>query len=238
LITDKSGKLWMYDKEGNNLEGWKPRNVEGELFCAPRHHRIRSKDYLLAIRKDGKAYLMNRRGESIKGFPTNLDARPSGNYFLESGSSSSQTYFVVVSSDGFRIKFNLDGKIYSRETLLKSSLDARFSMIEEVSGKSYCIVRQEPRSLAVINDEGKEVINNEYIGMNNINVQYYDFGAGNVYYLITDLTQDLIYVYERQGNLIASPPFEGDFAQLAMTNSDKLLLYLTYQKSLHLKPLL
>ncbi|HEX5172304.1 MAG TPA: hypothetical protein VFW11_24180 [Cyclobacteriaceae bacterium] len=238
LVTDKSGKLWMYDKEGNNLEGWTPRNVEGELFCAPRHHRIRSKDYLLALRKDGKAYLMNRRGESIKGFPTNLDARPAGDYFLESGASSSQTHFVVVSSDGFRIKFNLDGKIYNRETLLKSSLDARFSMIEEVSGKSYCIVRQEPKSLSVINGEGKEVIKNEYIGMNNINVQYYDFGAGNAYYLITDLTQDLNYVYDRQGNLIASPPFEGDFAQLAMTNSDKLLLYLTYQKSLHLKPLL
>jgi hypothetical protein len=237
LIADRSGKLWMYDKEGNNLEGWNPRNVEEGLYCPARHHRIRGKDYLLAIRKDGKAYLMNRRGESIKGFPANLDARPTGDYFLETGSNSAQTFFVVVSNDGFRIKFNLEGRIHNRETILKSTHEARFSLVKESTGKSYCIVKQEPKSLTISNAEGKQLIVNEYIGMNPAAIQYYDFGAGNIYYLITDVTQDLTYVYDRQGNLLTSPPLEGDFARTALANSDKLLVYLTYQKSLQVKSL-
>lgn len=237
LIAERSGKLWMYDKEGNSLEGWSPRNVESQLYCTPRHHRIRGKDYLLAMGNNGKAFLMNRRGEPIKGFPLNLDARPAGDYFVESGSSSTQTYFVVVSRDGFRIKFSLDGKIHNRETLLKSSLDARFSLVKEANGKSYCIIRQEPKALSVLDASGKELIINEYIGMNAANVQYYDFGSGNIYYLITDVVQDLTYVYDNQGNLLTSPPLESDFASLTLANSNKLRVYLTYQKSLQVKPL-
>lgn len=237
LIADKSGKLWMYDKEGNNLDGWNPRNVEGMLHCAPRHHRVRGKDYLTAIRNDGKVYVTNRRGESIKGFPMNLDARPSGDYFLEIGSSLSQTNFVIVSRDGFRIKFNLDGKIQSRETLLKSSVDARFSLVKEMNGKSYCIVRQEPRNLTVSDQSGKQIIVNEYIGMNTINVQYYDFGAGKIFYLITDVVQNLTYAYDRQGNLLTSPPMEADFSRLAIDNADNLRIYLTYQNALRVKSL-
>src|SRR5688572_6902781 len=68
LLTDKAGKLWMYDKEVQNLDGWKPRNVQNGLLTPARHHRIRGKDYIVAIRKDGWAYLMNRRGELVKGF--------------------------------------------------------------------------------------------------------------------------------------------------------------------------
>lgn len=237
LITDKPGKLWMYDKQGNNLEGWNPHDIKGELYSSPHHHRIRGKDYIMATTIDGKAYLMNRRGESIKGFPLNLDARPLGDYFVESGSSSAQTYFVVVSRDGFRIKFNLEGKIHNRETLLKSSLEARFSLVKEMNGKSYCIVRQEPKSLSILDAEGKELIVNAFIGMNATDVKYYNFGAGNVYYLITDLVQDLTYVYDNQGNLLTSPPLESDFARITFSNSNKLRVYLTYQKSLLVKPL-
>jgi len=80
LVAGKSGKLWMYDKQGTNLEGWTPKNVEDGLFAAPRHYRIRGKDYVVAIRRDGNAYVMNRRGEMVKGFPINLNARPVGSY--------------------------------------------------------------------------------------------------------------------------------------------------------------
>jgi hypothetical protein len=237
LITERSGKMWMYDKEGNNLEGWNPRNAEGILYCEPRHHRVRGKDYITAIRSDGKVYLSNRRGETIKGFPLNLDARPAGDYFLEIGSSIAQTNFVLVSRDGFRIKFNLEGKIQSRETLLKSSMDTRFSLVKETNGKSYCIVRQEPRNLTVSDDSGKQIIVNEYIGMNAATVQYFDFGAGKIFYLINDDVQNLTYAYDSQGNLITSPPMEADFSRLAIDNSDNLRIYLTYQNALRVKPL-
>src|SRR5690606_15089092 len=127
------------DKQGTNLEGWTPNNVEDNLFTSARHHRIRGRDYLIAIRRDGRAYLKNRRGEMQRGFPLNLDARPAGDYFLEVGSTIDKSDFILVSSDGFKIRFNPAGKIQSRETLINSSISSRFSLVKERNGKSYCI---------------------------------------------------------------------------------------------------
>lgn len=238
LVADRSGKLWMYDKEGSNLDGWKPRNVGDGLFTVPQHHRIRGKDYLLAIRKDGQVYLMNRRGELLKGFPLNLDARPTGDYFLEIGNSMESTYFVIVSRDGFRIKFNLEGKIKMRETLLKTAIDARFSLVKESSDKSYVMVRQEAKGLTIFNADGKEILSNTFMGMNFVTVHYYDFGAGKIYYTITDAIQDLSYIYDSNGNLLSSPPFESFVMTLRPFNSDNVRVYLTYEKSLYIRPLL
>src|SRR5690606_25942662 len=85
LVSDYDGKLWMYDKSGANLEGWTPRDVGGALLTPPRHHRIKGRDYILAIRKDGLVHLYNRRGEMMKNFPLDLQGKPMGDYFLEMG---------------------------------------------------------------------------------------------------------------------------------------------------------
>ena len=220
LLADKSGKLWMYDKEVQNLEGWKGLNIDGSLFARPRHHRIRGKDYMLAIRKDGHAYLMTRRGEMIKGFPLNLDARPAGDYFLEVGNSVATTSFVCISRDGFRIKFGLDGKLLSREALVKPSFETQFSMVTEQQGKSYLIKRQDANRLALLNDEGTEIISNSFVGTSPVSIKYYDFGAGRVYVSITDLSQDTTFIYDGKGKLLNPTPLEGKAIQLGPGTSE------------------
>jgi len=220
LMSDKSGKLWMYDKDIQNLEGWKPRNVESGLFTAARHHRIRGKDYILAICKDGWAHLMNRRGESVKGFPLNLDARPNGDYYVEIGNSVATTNFVCISKDGFRLKFNLEGKLLSRETLLKPSFETQFSLIAEQRGKAYLIKRQDTKSLTILNEDGVELFSNDFVGINPVSVRYYDFGAGKVYVSITDLVQDISFIYDGKGNLLTPTPIEGQSIELRPSSAD------------------
>jgi hypothetical protein len=214
LLSDKSGKLWMFDKEAQNLEGWMPKKTEDELFAATKHYRIRGKDYILAVRKDGYAYLMTRRGETIKGFPLNLEARPAGASFLETGNAMASTNFVCVSKDGFRIRFSLDGKIISRETLIKPSFDTYFSLIPEQSGKSYIIKRQDTKKLTLLDEEGKELVSNDFVGTNAVEIKYYDFGAGKVYYTITDQVQGLSFIYNGKGILLNATPLEGSSIEL------------------------
>lgn len=220
LLADKAGKLWMYDKDGQNLEGWKPRNVDNGLFTEARHHRIRGKDYIVSVRKDGWVYLMNRRGENIKGFPLNLDARPEGEYFVEMGNSVAATNFVCISKDGFRVKFNLEGKLLSRETLVKPSFETRFALIAEERGKSYVIKRQDGKRLTILNEEGVELFSNDFVGSNPVSVRYYDFGAGSIYYSITDLSQDISFIYNGKGSLLNTTPIEGSAIELRASKSD------------------
>jgi hypothetical protein len=220
LLADKSGKLWMFDKEAKNLEGWTPKNVEGELIAPAKHYRIRGKDYILAIRKDGYAYLSTRRGETIKGFPLNLEARPNGDFYLEAGNTLATTSFVCISRDGFRIRFNLDGKIMSRETLIRPSFETQFSLVPEQSGKSYVILQQDTKKLTVLNEDGKEIFSNAYVGTNRAEVKYYDFGAGKIYFTITDLEQELSFIYDESGRLLNPTPLEGRAIELRPTRNE------------------
>ncbi len=172
-----------------------------------------------------------------RGFPLNLDARPAGDYFLEVGSNIENSDFIVVSSEGFRIRFNPAGKIQSRETLIKSSISSRFSLVRERNGKSCCMVRQDPGNLTILDVNGKAIITNTYIGMNPVMVRYYDFGAGSVFYSITDQIQNLTYVYDQAGSLLTSPPLESSYCDLQPSKSGKVAAYLTYKDALIVKPL-
>jgi hypothetical protein len=214
LVADKTGKLWMFDKSLAVLDGWKPLIIENELFSAMNHHRIRGKDYIIAIRKDGWVYLMNRRGEYLKGFPLNIDSRPDGDYFLEMGTSNSDTYFVCVSRDGFRIKFGLDGKVVNRDALVKPSVNTQFSLVPEKTGKSYLIKRQSEKSLSLLTDDGKELVTNNYIGSNSAAVRYYDFGSGRKFIAVTDIIQEISFIYDGSGTLLTPNPIPSSSIEL------------------------
>lgn len=237
FITGKSGKVWMYDKDGTNLEGWQPKDLSESLFAPPRHYRIRGKDYIIAIRDDGNVYILNRRAEVLKGFPLNLNARPSGDYYLETGTTRENTNFVLVSSDGFRIKFNLDAKIQSRETLVKNMVDAHFSLVPEKNFKSYLILRQETKELTLFDEKLKEIVVSDFIGKKTAQAQYQDFGSGKVYITITDTAQDLSFIFDDQGKLVTILPFESYSIALRPLDLDKVKVYTVFENALTIQPL-
>lgn len=236
LLADKSGKLWLLDREGKNLDGWKPMNIEGSLFAPPRHHRIRGKDFIMAIRKDGMAYLKNRRGENVKGFPLDLEIRPIGDYHIEPGNTTATTYFVVVSRDGIKVKFNVEGKVISREPLVKSSVDDKFSLLVEENQKTYLILKQNSRQLTLLDEAGKIVANCDFIGSNTVSVKYYDFGSERSYILISDLIQHLCYVYDGHGKLLTPTPVESTGVSLS-ADGEKILIITVNDQSLSIQPL-
>lgn len=237
LVAGQSGRLWMHDKGGENLDGWKPKNAGGRLAMPARHHRIRGKDYIIALREDGHALLMTRRGETLKKFPLDLDARLTGDYFLENGSSAATTYFVVVSRDGFRIKFNLEGKIQTRETLLKSSPEASFRLISDENNRSYVIVRQEARHFTIMDENLKEIISSDFIGNNPADVALYDFGNGKSYITLTDKSQDLSFVYDIKGKLLTQLPLESGAIIVRPSRGERPRAYFIHGKALSIQPL-
>lgn len=210
LLAERTGKLWLLDKEGKLLEGWKPRTVDGPLLVSARHHRIRGKDFIVAFRKDGTVHVFNRRGEDIKGFPIHLESKPAGEYFLEHGNTVASTNFVVVTKDGIKIKFSIEGKLISREPLVKTAVDDEFGLIAERSGKSYIIYKQNARQFELLSEQGTRILLNDFVGTNRVQVQYYDFGSGNVYYVLADQTQDLAYIYDSSGSLLTPVPLEAE----------------------------
>jgi hypothetical protein len=179
---------------------------------------------------------MNRRGEVLKNFPLNLNARPSGDYYVESGTTRENTYFVLVSRDGFRIKFNLDGKIQSREALVKNTVDARFSLIPERDFKSYLVLREETKLFTLFDEKLNEVLTSDFIGPAST-TQYYDFGSGKSYITVTDNSQELSFVFDGQGKLVTILPFESRAIALRPSGSDRIKVYTIFENALTVQPL-
>jgi hypothetical protein len=237
LVGDVDGKLWMYDKDGANLDGWKPNALGGPLAIPSRHYRIKGKDYIFAALKSGKVFVMNRRGEHLKKFPLNSEAIPSGDFFVERGPTLEDSYFVLVSSDGFRVRINPEGKIQSRETLPKNSITSTFSLINEKSNKSYLMLQQDGRLLTLTDPTGKKVLSTSMGMVNPSDVKYYDFGAGNVFITITEKAQGLSYVFDGQGNLITAPPIQTSALEIRPANSRGFNVFFVSNKSLIIQPL-
>lgn len=237
LVAENDGKVWMYDKSGNNLEGWNPRDVGGPLLAPPMHHRIKGRDFILAIRKDGIVHLYNRRGEMEKNFPLDLKATPMGDYFLDMGSTIASTSFVVVTRDGFRIRFSPEGKIQNRETLLRTAVGSQFGMKAENSDKSYLVWQHDNRQLTLTDAAGKKVLANDYISLKNWDIKYYHYGGGKSFISVTDKTQELSYVFDGAGNLMTNPPLESTAIELRMAGSDQSYVFFIHGKTLTIQPL-
>ncbi len=237
LVSERDGKLWMYDKSGNNLEGWTPREAGAALMAPPRHHRIKGKDYIIAIRKDGIVNLYNRRGEMMKKFPLDVQGTPMGDYFLEMGPDIASTYFVVITRDGFRVKFNPEGKMQSRETLLRAYVGSQFALVPEKSAKSYLITQHDRRQLTVSDASGKKIFVSDYTALDPGNIKYFRYGGGKSFITLTDPVQELSYVYDGNGTLLTNPPVESTAIELRMANSDQSYVFFIHGKALTIQPL-
>jgi WD40 repeat protein len=237
LVTDKTGKIFMYDKEGMMLEGWNPNNAGGGLSAPAKHYRIKGKDYIVAARKDGVINLWTRRGEILRKFPVDILAQPVGDIFLERGTSLEDTYFVFVTLDGFRVRVTPEGKIQSKENLLKTSIRSTFSLTAEKSGKSYLLVQQDERQVTVADADGRKILSAGVVGTRPGDVRYFDYGSGKVFITIRDRAQGMYFVYDGQGNLLTTPPVETPILEIRPSDSDEFTLFFIHGKSLVNQPL-
>lgn len=226
LLADKQGVVRMIDKEGTILEGWQALKTGGELVVEPKHFRISAKDYISVLQKNGDFTLYTRRGERLKGFPVNVKGRPLSDFYYDEGDKNERSGFVIVNTDGFRVKVSLSGEEISRETLIKPSVETHFRLICEESEKTYVIARQGNRALTILSDKMKEVVVNEFVGLNKAVIQNFDFGSGKIYYTITDTEQNLGYLYDATSDLLTAQPVECDNLSL-MWSQGKLWMIVT-----------
>jgi hypothetical protein len=206
----------MFNKDKENLEGWTPLSLEGRLSSSPFHLRVRGKDFIIATQESGKIYVINRRGEPYNGFPLALNEKVYSPLFVNPGSDLESTELSVLTEKGEITAFNLNGEIISREELYRPSTETTFRLCSDGLGKAYIIVRQDFNKLSILNKNGSLIFEKNYISQGALHagllsVQYYDFGAGNEIYAITDKVQEFTYLYNGAGELFNNRPVESSF---------------------------
>ncbi len=207
LLADASGNLYMYDLDGINLEGWQPLAIGGALSMAPGHMRVRSRDIIYAFQKKGIAHALTRKGVHLKGFPLNLGDSLAGPVHVRQGSDFKSTRFVTVSVSGLLLEWDLEGNILVRRQLYRPDARARFYLVPDSREKGYIITQQDRFRLRLLNEEGQELFEKDYLGASTLVVQYFSFSDAASLVAVTDPDQEFTYLYDLSGNLLQAQPF-------------------------------
>ena len=210
LLLDTQGKVYLTDKHGSLLDGWNPINIQGDHAFVPFHVRVRGKDCFIFLLKDGRLFVTNRRGELLNKFPINLEGRYNSEIFVKRGPSFSSTELHILSSAGQLTKVTLAGDILGTEQLYKSNKETRFNIIPDELGKTYMIARRDKHRLVLLNPDKTELLAKDYLGAEELLIQYYYFNPDTQLFAITDPVQSFTYLYNLQGILLNSQPIDSD----------------------------
>ncbi len=231
VVADKRTNIYLYDKEGKNLEGWTPRKVNGPLAMAPFHIRVQGRDCIVAMQANGMINLINRRGEMYPGFPLDLNGTVSSALFLEPKGTFETSQFTGITDHGELVQFNLGGAIIKRTQLYRSSADAKFGLVVDRLKRNYVIISQDLNRIKIFNRKQEEIFAKDFVTSQQMGFQYYDFGSSNELFAITDYDQEFTYLYDSEGQLINFQPFESSYpiALVYLESKGKYHVYRTYQ---------
>lgn len=210
-LVDTEGKMYLYDIQGNLLEGWKGLDAGGKVLLPPQHIRIKGKDCMMVFLEGGKALQFNRRGELQKGFPLDLKTKIQPGYHVSIGNSLDASLITVITEEGEIIQFNFNGDVRKREQLYKPSKETRFAIVPETQNKGFVFLRQDFNRVSILDAKGELLLEKDYLSSDMMLAQYYNFGAGNEVVVITDQVQEFTYIYNSRGDLVNAAPLESAF---------------------------
>ena len=225
ISSHRNGEIYFYDKNGKTLNGWNPILMEDELVQAPIHTRVRGKDYIIILQKNGDIYVKNRRGINYKGFPVKLDSDLTNKIHLQSSSNSAQSLLEILSDYGKLYKINLEGKIISSKDQYRNEKDAKFKMIQEASGKSPAIISYDNYNLF------KDEKNINFKNIEKLKFQFYNLSKNENFLVLTDTTIKKSYFLDKNLNYYVNPiSNQNEVSILDYGNS--IIIYKTLNNSL------
>jgi len=101
LVVPTEKGLFNFDIFGQKIKGWQAGTVEGNVSANPRHIRIRTRDYILAINDAGKPYLLSRRGDIRQATEFNvIDFDPANRFIHFNGKTALESGIVYRDKAG------------------------------------------------------------------------------------------------------------------------------------------
>ncbi len=231
IIGNSLGKLFMYNKEGEALPGWQPNGRSKKLILSLQHFKILGKDYLISVDENGAIYSFTRKGEVRENFPVEVGLK-SYNGLLHKAKANDE-FFYGLSADGKLIRFDLSGKIIEITTLIKSSVDSKFTIATDLSKNSSVICRADKEKIAVFDFSGAILFEIANPGSEKIILTYFDLAPKTQVYCFWDSQQEFAYLYDQSGKLISGRPFESSVSPVVIHDrNDKKIVYSIYKNRL------
>jgi hypothetical protein len=213
LISSQKNQVYLFDKKGNNLNEWGPKKLEKEIIQSPQHFKMGGKDYFIVFLADGAVQVFSRKGDIVNIFYTKDKKAFSGNFYLESGMSSSTTYLYYISKEGAVIKQNMKGEILTTNNILRSK-NSEFILKRVVNSDKFYLYRVDADKIAVFSKEGTIIFEKQNSGSTNFDFQCIETVNNEVVFSFFDAEQKLVQVFDKSGNSLIQIPIESDVIPL------------------------
>lgn len=205
LTFNRRGAIILNDKNFEGLEGWNPKSFGGPLLKAPFHLRVRGKDAFVVVEKQGTIHLLNRKGEAYPGFPVDLDLRLGGDIHLAKGPDFESTELIVSSDEGKIVGLNLLGQRTIDKQLVNPDTRTTFALVSDVLNTGFRVLRSNQDGWSMVDSNGTVLFDFQQAHSNALTVKFYNFRNGNEIYAILDREERLVYLMNRQGELMNEP---------------------------------
>ena len=197
LVTNDN-IIEMFDSRGKKVSGFKPNVFESNIIKDPVHIRIDGKDFIVVQLENGELKILDRRGrDRIK-----VDQKIQ---FSENSIYSYMKTFTTTDNQGNLIQIDMDGK------LSKKSLNISSDNLIDIKNDNLVYISENILSIKGINitlpfgKYSKPIIFNESLRM---------------LIGISDLSENNIYLYEDNGELVKGFPLKGN-SIIDIRDSDK-----------------
>jgi len=200
--SDRRGNVYLYNKEGAQLEGWNPKAIGSQLLNLPEHVRIRGRDCFLMVERQGTVHLTNRRGEAYPGFPYKVNKRLSGDAMIVKGSDFSRSHIVVAAENGEVLSLDFNGKVVSRNQLLRPNASSRFSLVRDKLDNGYVIARKDADEVVFYDQDAKEMFKVPVAATEVIDYSFYNFRNDSEVLVVHERGTGNLNIYNAEGQSI------------------------------------
>ncbi len=187
LVTNDN-KIEMFDSRGGKVSGFKPNTFESSIIKSPVHIRIDGKDFIIVQLENGELKILDRRGRDRIDIDEKIQ-------FNENSIYSYMKTFTTTDNQGNLIQVDLDGK------LSKKNLNISNDNLIDIKNNNLVFISENILSIKGIN----------------INLPFGRYSKPKIFndssrmlIGISDFSENNIYLYEDNGELIKGFPLKGN----------------------------
>jgi len=200
-------KIYMYDREGKLITGWRPELTDNEVLQPIQHFRIGSKDYIVAIDRY-KFYILDRRGSNRVAVKKYFQVSANNGFYLDISRGEGLARLVTTDTSGSIMRVYFSGKV--EKVLEKSIAPGHYFVFSDLDGDQKGeFLTASSHTLEVLSPTLNENFKIEFTDEISYRPVIYKFSSSDNKIGIVLRNTGNIYLYNNNGTLYNGFPLEG-----------------------------
>ncbi len=206
-IPCEDHRIYMYDRDGKVIPGWKPEATDNIVTKPVQYFRVAGKDYIVAA-DAYKFYILDRKGSTRVNFKDYFPVSENNIFYLDLSRGDAGARLVTTDVSGNIMRVWLSGKV---EKILERKLPAgHFFVYADINGdKRGDYITAWDRNLQVLSASLDEKFSLEFDDTVSFRPVIYNFSSTDNKIGIVLKNRGNIYLYNDNGSLYKGFPLEG-----------------------------